>query len=385
MAQTIVGLEVPDLQQVLEGQPAFRARQIYEAVYRERVSDLVQITALPVSLRNDLASRFPLGLPKVAAEYKSVDGTRRYLLALEDQKTIETVLMPEEGRDTICISSQVGCPVNCQFCLTALMGLERNLTAGEIVGQVLFVMKTHQLSTGSDRLNIVMMGMGEPLLNLPNVIKATRLLADPHGIGLSPRRITLSTAGIVPKIVELGREPIRPKLAISLNASTEEQRRELMPITRKYSLKDLLAACKAYPLRKWEKLTFEYVLLKGVNDTDADARRVVKLLAHLNAKVNLIALNPGPGIPYETPEPSRVAAFQAIVRRSVPCFVRKPRGLDVFAACGQLKRKKDCASRRLLLFGIWCYVRVREAQGPFDGFEIHGLNVFAVPAFFAMA
>jgi len=338
VAQTIVGLEVADLQAVLEGQPAFRARQIYEAVYRQRVSDLVQITALPVSLRNELASKFPLGLPKVAAEYKSTDGTRRYLLGLEDGKTIETVLMPEEGRDTICISSQVGCPVNCQFCLTALMGLERNLTAGEIVGQVLFVMQTHQLSTGSDRLNIVMMGMGEPLLNLPNVIKATRLLADPHGIGLSPRRITLSTAGIVPKIEELGREPIRPKLAISLNASTEEQRRELMPITRKYSLKDLLAACKAYPLRKWEKLTFEYVLLKGVNDTDADARRVVRLLAHLNAKVNLIALNPGPGIAFETPDASRVDAFQAIVRRAMPCFVRKPRGRDIFAACGQLKR-----------------------------------------------
>jgi 23S rRNA (adenine2503-C2)-methyltransferase len=338
VTQTIVGLEVPDLQQVLEGQPAFRARQIYDAVYRQRVSDLVQVTVLPVSLRKELASRFPLGLPKLAAEYKSVDGTRRYLLALEDRKTVETVLMPEETRDTICISSQVGCPVNCQFCLTALMGLERNLTAGEIVGQVLFVMQTHQLATGSSRLNIVMMGMGEPLLNLPNVIKATRLLADPHGIGLSPRRITLSTAGIVPKIEELGREPIRPKLAISLNASSEEQRRELMPITRKYSLKDLLAACKAYPLRPWEKLTFEYVLLKGVNDTDADARRVVKLLAHLNAKVNLIALNPGPGIAFETPEPERVNAFQSIVRRSMPCFVRKPRGRDIFAACGQLKR-----------------------------------------------
>jgi len=336
--QTIVGLEVRDLQEVLEGQPAYRARQIYEAVYRQRVSDLVQVTALPASLRKEIASKFPLGLPRVAAEYKSVDGTRRYLLSLEDGKTVETVLMPEEGRDTICISSQVGCPVNCQFCLTALMGLERNLTAGEIVGQVLFVMQTHQLSTGSDRLNIVMMGMGEPLLNLPNVVKATRLLLDPQGIGMSPRRITLSTAGIVPKIVELGREPIRPKLAISLNASTEEQRRELMPITRKYSLKDLLAACKAYPLRKWEKLTFEYVLLKGVNDTDGDAGRVVKLLANLNAKVNLIALNPGPGIAFETPDPERVDAFQAIVRKAMPCFVRKPRGRDIFAACGQLKR-----------------------------------------------
>jgi 23S rRNA (adenine2503-C2)-methyltransferase len=290
-----------------------------------------------------------VGLPELAAEYRSKDGTRRYLLKLQDQRTVEAVLMPEEGRDTICISSQVGCPVNCQFCLTAMMGLERNLTAGEIVGQVLFIMRAHGISTETDRLNIVMMGMGEPLLNLPNVIKATRLLADPAGIGISPRRITLSTAGIVPKMAELGRELVRPKLAISLNASSEEQRRELMPITRKYSLKDLLAACKVYPLRPWEKLTFEYVLLKGVNDSDADARRVAKLLAHLNAKVNLIALNPGPGIAFETPDAERVHAFQAIVRRAMPCFVRKPRGRDIFAACGQLKRETVAQDRTFIL------------------------------------
>jgi len=173
---------------------------------------------------------------------------------------------------------------------------------------------------------------------LSNVIKATRLLTDPQGMAISPRRITLSTSGIIPKIRELAKEEVRPKLAISLNASTEEQRQTLMPITRKYHLKDLIDACRAYPLRPWEKLTFEYVMLKGVNDTDADARRVVKLLANLNAKVNLIALNPGPGIPFETPDPQRVAAFQNIVRRTLPCFLRKPRGLDVYAACGQLKR-----------------------------------------------
>ena len=183
-----------------------------------------------------------------------------------------------------------------------------------------------------------MMGMGEPLLNLPNVLKATRILCDPKGVGLSERRITLSTSGIIPKMAELGAAPVRPKLAISLNASTEEQRQELMPITRKWHLKDLIAACRAYPLRNWEKLTFEYVLLRGANDSDADARRVVKLLANLNAKVNLIALNPGPGIPFETPDPARVASFQEIVKRAMPCFIRKPRGLDIFAACGQLKR-----------------------------------------------
>jgi len=217
------------------------------------------------------------------------------------------------------------------------------MTAGEIAGQVLRVLIDRELSAGVDRINIVMMGQGEPLLNLPNVIKATRLLTDPEGVAISPRRITLSTSGIIPKIAELAREPVRPKLAISLNASTEEQRRALMPITRKYHLADLIEACRGYPLRTWEKLTFEYVLLRGVNDTDADARRVVKLLAKLNAKVNLIALNPGPGIPFETPDAARVASFQAIVRKSLPCFVRKPRGLDVFAACGQLKRMETPA------------------------------------------
>jgi 23S rRNA (adenine2503-C2)-methyltransferase len=326
-------MELGDILKALgPGDPPFRARQIYDAVYRRRVSALGEISNLPKPLRARLIEEFPLGLPVVDRQYESSDGTRRYLLRLADGKTVETVWMPEGERSTICISSQVGCPVDCKFCLTALMGLERSLTAGEIVGQVL------RVGFHTDRVNIVMMGQGEPLLNLPNVIKATRLLTDPEGIGISPRRITLSTSGIIPKIVELGREPVRPKLAISLNASTEEQRRELMPITRKYHLKDLIEACRVYPLRPWEKLTFEYVLLKGVNDTDADARRVVKLLARLNAKVNLIALNPGPGIPFGTPAPERVEAFQSILRRSMQCFVRKPRGLDVYAACGQLKR-----------------------------------------------
>ncbi len=317
-------------------EPPFRARQIYDAVYRRRVTGMGGISNLPKPLRARLEQDLPLGLPEVERRYDSSDGTRRYLLRLADGKTVETVWMPEGERSTICISSQVGCPVDCKFCLTALLGLKRNLTAGEIAGQVLRVAAENHVEANVDRLNIVMMGQGEPLLNLANVIKATRLLTDPAGVAISPRRVTLSTSGIIPKIAELAREPVRPKLAISLNASTEEQRRALMPITRKYHLADLIDACRAYPLRPWEKLTFEYVLLKGVNDTDADARRVVKLLARLNAKVNLIALNPGPGIPFETPEPARVAAFQAIVRRSVPCFVRKPRGLDVYAACGQL-------------------------------------------------
>jgi 23S rRNA (adenine2503-C2)-methyltransferase len=339
MPQPLVGMDLADLREALgPEQPGYRARQIYDAIYRKQAADLVQISTLPARMREEFAGQHPVGLPVVARRFESSDGTLRYLLQLEDARTVETVLMPEGERDTICISSQVGCPVDCKFCMTALMGLERSLTAGEIVGQVLLVARENHLRQDGGRLNIVMMGQGEPLLNLPNVIKATRILLDPDGFGLSPRRITVSTAGIVPKIAELGREPVRPRLAISLNASTEEQRQELMPITRKYHLNDLLAACKEYPLRPWEKLTFEYVLLKGVNDTDADARRVAKMLSNLNAKVNLIALNPGPEIPFEKPDAERVDSFQAIVRKSLPCFVRKPRGLDIFAACGQLKR-----------------------------------------------
>jgi 23S rRNA (adenine2503-C2)-methyltransferase len=377
---SLIGMDLAEMEAMLGSQPRFRARQIYDAVYRQRVAGFDSITNLPKPLRERLQGEIALGLPTVERVYDSTDGTRRYLLKLGDGKTVETVWMPtgapnprsrkartgptrphelsetrndsaesgsvvranfreeETGRATVCISTQVGCPVNCGFCLTALMGLERNLTAGEIAGQVLRVAADQGVVANSDRLNIVMMGQGEPLLNLPNVLKATRLLTDPQGVAISPRRITLSTSGIIPKIEELGQAEVRPKLAISLNASTEEQRRELMPITRKYHLKDLIAVCRAYPLRTWEKLTFEYVLLRGVNDADADARRVVKLLANLDAKVNLIALNPGPGIPYATPTPERVASFQVIVRRSLPCFLRKPRGLDVYAACGQLKR-----------------------------------------------
>jgi 23S rRNA (adenine2503-C2)-methyltransferase len=337
--RTLVGMELSDLEVLLgPEQPTYRAQQLYDALYRQQVANLSDISVLPKPLLNQLLTNEALGLPAAERRYDSSDGTRRYLLRLEDNRTVEAVLMPEEGRDTVCISSQLGCPVDCKFCLTALMGLERNLSAGEIVGQVLYVAKENELRASDMRFNIVMMGMGEPLLNLENVLKATRILTDPRGIGISPRRITLSTSGIVPKIEELGKAAVRPKLAVSLNASTEEQRQRLMPITRKYHLKDLMEACRAYPLRAWEKLTFEYVLLKGVNDSDGDARRVVRLLANLNCKINLIALNPGPGIPFDTPDPERVLSFQNILRRSIPAFLRKPRGRDIYAACGQLKR-----------------------------------------------
>jgi len=348
MRTELLGLDAHEMRELLgAAQPAYRSRQLYEGIYRQRVRSLDEITTLPTPLRREFAQRVSVGLPGLVKRYDSVDGTRRYLLLLADGRSVEAVLMPEPGRNTLCISTQVGCPVDCKFCLTALMGLERNLTAGEIVGQVFHIAADNVLDPAAGRLNIVMMGQGEPLLNLDNVLKATRLLTDREGFGLSEKRVTLSTAGIVPKIAELGRAAVRGKLAVSLNASTEAQRRELMPITRKHSLAELIEACRAYPLRSWEKLTFEYVLLKGVNDSDADARRVIRLLAHLNCKVNLISLNPGPGIPYQTPDPERLDAFQAILRRSLPAFVRKPRGLDIFAACGQLSR----AGKPILISG----------------------------------
>jgi 23S rRNA (adenine2503-C2)-methyltransferase len=333
-------LEPAEISALLPGEPSFRARQLYEAIHRGRAESLESISALPKALRESLAAQHTIGHPGRASRYDALDGTRRYLLSLADGKTVEAVWMPEAARDTLCLSTQVGCPVDCKFCLTALMGLERNLTAGEIVGQVLHLAGDNGLWANEKRINIVFMGQGEPLLNLPSLLKSVRILADPKGLAISARRMTVSTSGIIPKIAELAAVPneVRPRLAISLNASNEAQRRELMPITRKYNLRDLLEACRAYPLRPWEKLGFEYVLLKGVNDTEADARRVVKLLANINCKVNLIALNPGPGIPFETPGPEDVARFQAILRRSFPTFIRRPRGLDIYAACGQLKR-----------------------------------------------
>ncbi len=256
MEQALLGMEAPDFAEALgPDEPAYRARQLYEAFYRLGKRSLQEISTLPARTRQALAARHPVGIPEIAAAYDSSDGTRRYLLRLADSRTVEAVSMPEGERVTLCISSQAGCALDCKFCMTALLGFERNLTAGEIVGQVLIA-----AGPGGplpERLNIVMMGQGEPLLNLANVIKATRILLDPEGCGLSPRRLTLSTAGIIPRMAELGQQPVRPKLAVSLNASTEEQRREIMPITRKYPLTDLMEACHAYPLRPWEKLTFE--------------------------------------------------------------------------------------------------------------------------------
>lgn len=338
MKLPLLGLDLLQIRQALgEAFPAYRARQIYEAIYCQRVSSIEEITTLPKWLRQELDTRFTIGWPRLRRVFESADGTRRFLLELDDGQLVETVLMPEPDRDTVCVSTQVGCSVGCKFCLTASLGLRRNLSAGEIAGQVLWVARQVGLDPHRRQLNVVLMGQGEPLLNLEAVAKAIRLLVDPQGFGLSVRRITLSTVGIVPKIYELAKLEPRPKLAISLNATTQEQRAQLIPIARKYTLAELMAACRAYPLRSWERLTFEYVLLRGVNDQEADARRLVSLVGQIRCKVNLIPFNPAPGLPFQRPEENEILRFQQIVQRSVPCFVRWSRGVDVFGACGQLR------------------------------------------------
>jgi 23S rRNA (adenine2503-C2)-methyltransferase len=326
------------------GEPAYRGAQLYHALYVERSFDITQISTLPASLRERLANDARITLPTVRQRYVSQDGSVRYLFALpsgEDQVTpraasVEAVFMPSDGRQTICVSTQAGCAVDCQFCLTAQLGLIRNLTPGEIVAQVLLPLEEHKASL-TPNTNIVLMGQGEPLLNFDAVMAALRILLDPQGVAISPKHATLSTSGIVPGIERLAREQVRPGLAISLNASNDAQRNTLMPINKKYSLAALMKACQEYPLRSWEYLMFEYVMLGGVNDSLADARRVVALLAPLKAaKVNLIPWNPG-ALPYHESSAEDIDVFQKLlIERGIPTFVRRSRGRDVMAACGQL-------------------------------------------------
>jgi len=402
----LLGRSVEELRAYLEslGEPAYRAAQIYHALYAERRFDLAQMTNLPAALRERLAREALIALPQIVRKHISADGTTRFVVATGREEaetgkkaeagegaetrekvdaavevrpaaerrlrrtnaevdaqagagatatagttatamstatataamaTVECVFMPEENRQTICISTQAGCAVDCHFCLTATLGLIRNLTAGEIIGQVLVALEENRAAL-KPQTNVVLMGQGEPLLNFEPVMAALRILLDPKGLGISPKHATLSTSGIVPGIERLAREKVRPKLAISLNASSDEQRDEIMPINRKYPLATLLEACRRYPLRPWEHLTFEYVLLGGFNDSVEDARRVVKLLANLRVKVNLIPWNPG-DLPYAKPDPARIEAFRKIlVDKGVPAFVRYSRGQDVMAACGQL-------------------------------------------------
>jgi len=321
------------------GEPAYRGGQIYHALYAERCLDLAAMTNLPAPLRARLAEEARITLPRIVRRFPSVDGSVRYLFSIggEDAKPaqIEAVFIPKEGRQTICISTQAGCALDCHFCLTAQLGLIRNLSAGEIIGQVLAALEENREQL-APQTNVVLMGQGEPLLNFDAVMAALLILLDPNGMAISPKHATLSTSGIVPGIERLAREKVRPKLAISLNASSNEQRDRIMPINRKYPLEKLLDACRKYPLRPWEHLTFEYVLLGGFNDSPEDARRVVKLLANLRAKVNLIPWNPG-DLPYEKPDAARIEEFRRILTdKGMLAFVRYSRGQDVMAACGQL-------------------------------------------------
>ena len=341
MPVELLGKSAEELRELLVslGEPAYRGPQIYRAVYTERRFDFAAMTNLPAALRARLAEETRISLPRIVRRFPSVDGSIRYLLSLGSEGAkptqIEAVFMPKEGRQTICISTQAGCAVDCHFCLTAQLGLIRNLTAGEIVGQVLVALEENREQL-APQTNVVLMGQGEPLLNYDATMAAVRIMLDPKGLALAPRHVTLSTSGIVPGIERLGQEKIRPSLAISLNASSDEQRDALMPINRKYPLAVLLEACRRYPLRPREYFTMEYVLLGGVNDSPEDARRVVRLLSHFRAKVNLIPWNPG-NLPYRAPTPESVEAFKSILlEKGVPAFVRYSRGQDVFAACGQL-------------------------------------------------
>jgi 23S rRNA (adenine2503-C2)-methyltransferase len=396
LTSSLLGMDREEIAALVNeaGEPRYRADQIMDALYRQHVESLAEISTLPQEFRERLGgSGVSVGAARIEKKFVSVDGTVRYLIAFADGQSVETVWMPEgdggeagdgseagaeaetgigtsgakaqslmpasnaglEGlfhpprdrikpsRSTICISSQVGCAVDCQFCLTALLGVKRNLTAGEIVGQVCAVLKDQSVSPPEDRINLVFMGMGEPFLNYDNFVKAARLLVE--GVGIAERRMTVSTAGIVPRIRDFGGETIRPKLAISLNASNDALRTRLMPVNRKWTLEMLMAAAREFPLRTREWITFEYVLLGGVNDLPENAKEVAELLRGLRCKVNLIALNPGPGIDFTTPSIERVTAFQNILRGAgTPAFVRRPRGRDIYAACGQLKRTVDVAT-----------------------------------------
>jgi len=421
-------MNLPELTEMMSalGQKPYRARQVFDALYKQRVTDVEEMTTLSVALRSELIEAgWLVGLPEMVQTATSIDGTERYLVRMADGETVETVWMPDgdggergdgseaaveeasetetaeeavagmkltaglsatsaksadSGRDdksfwdrrgngrarsnfgtlaengfrraTICISSQVGCAVNCQFCLTAKLGIKRNLTAGEIAGQVAAVLNRHNIQIGKDRINLVFMGMGEPFLNYDSFMKSVMLLVE--GIGIPESRMTVSTSGILPGIEAFAKEAVRPKLALSLNASNDVVRERIMPITRKWDIAALLEAVQKIPLRTREWVTFEYVLLGGVNDQPEHAREVLELLAGMRAKVNLIVWNPGPGIDYVQPKPGDVAVFQRmLIEGGIATYIRRPRGRDIYAACGQLKRtiSENGAEPKLVVIG----------------------------------
>ena len=338
MEQAVAGL----------GVPAFHGRQVFEWIYRRGVTRFDRMTDLGQALRDRLAAEFVIRTPVVETRQTSTDGTTKFLLRLEDGRHIEAVYIPDTPAQTFCISTQVGCAMACAFCLTGKMGLVRNLSAGEIASQVRVL--AHETGLASSAFNIVLMGMGEPLHNYDATMKALRIINDDHGLGVHPRRVTLSTVGILPALERLAEEPLMPNLAISLHATTDADRTRLVPVNRKYRLEELIEVCKRFPLAKRRRITFEYVLLDGVNDTPEDARRLVKLLSGIKAKVNLLPLNAAPGIEFERPSDERVNAFARILaERGLIVSVRRSRGRDIRAACGQLlvEGERRSAAQRL--------------------------------------
>lgn len=333
----IAELELNELEDALEarGSRRFHARQIYRWVYRRGVTEFAAMTDLSKNLRATLEADFAVSTPRTEERHRSSDGTEKFLLALADDRHIESVFIPETPSMTLCISTQVGCAMKCAFCLTGRMGLVRNLTAGEIAGQVRVLASALDLL--DTRFNIVLMGMGEPLHNYDATMKALRMLADPNGLAISARRVTLSTVGLVPGLDRLARESWMPNLAVSLHATTQSGRDTLVPVGRKYTIEEVIAACRRFPLKRRSRITFEYVLLEGVNDSPDDARRLVKLLAGIRAKVNLIPLNEAAGIPFTRPSDKRIDEFARILAgQHLTVSVRKSRGRDIRAACGQL-------------------------------------------------
>jgi 23S rRNA (adenine2503-C2)-methyltransferase len=317
------------------GHPRFHAGQVFRWIWKRGVTDFARMTDLSKSLRTQLSEQFIVTTPTIVRRDLSEDGTQKFVLRLADGTQIESVFIPDTPAQTFCISTQVGCGMGCAFCLTGKMGLVRQLSAGEIAGQVRLL--AHALELGDDPFNIVLMGMGEPLHNYEPTMKALRILNDEQGLSVGPRRVTLSTVGLVPMLDKLAQEELMPNLAISLHATTDEQRRAIVPPAKKYSLQDILDACRRFPLKKRSRITFEYVLLNGVNDSADDARRLAKLLAGIKSKVNLIPLNAAAGIPFERPSDERVDVFaQILADRHVNVSVRKSRGRDIRAACGQL-------------------------------------------------
>src|SRR6476661_1741173 len=339
------------------GEPAYRGRQIFAALQHRRLRSFDEMTDLPKELRARLDEVAQASSLQIESRYLSSDGTRRYLMKTRDNLPVETVFIPEEHRDTICFSSQSGCPLQCTFCLTAQLGLLRSLTPGEIVEQIIIALND-AYGTGVKPprgTNLVGMGAGEPFLNFDSLLKALRIMADPNGLYIVPNRVTISTAGIVPRILDLANASDRPHLAISLAAPTDALRNELMPINKRWPLEELLNACKVFEqsLKPGERFTFEYVMLDGVNDSDEHARQLANLLNRhgLRAKVNLIPHNPAEPVPYQPSRAERVTRFKdTLEAKGIHVYVRRPRGRDIFAACGQLAARHETlnAGRSLL-------------------------------------